>query len=560
VPAFSIFRDAVRAKQIVAILLKYRFDEILGKIDTPAAWITKITPAVSGHHTLWQRVRLAIEELGPTFVKAGQLLSTRPDILPRELIVELHELRNKVKAVPFADIRPLLEKELGGALENFFEGFDETPVAAGSVGQVYRANLKGDMRPVIIKIQRPNIRKNVLTDLEMIQWFADQLHENIAGLRPFDLPTVVEELRQGLLNELDFTIEARNAELFNSLNQFPEQVFAPAVIERFTTERLIVTDYIAGAPPDDRTLDKTHAAELAQTGGNSFFSQIAVTGFFHGDPHPGNLLITPDRRICFIDWGLAGQLTQRMRFHLIDLFSACNERNAEKVARIAMRMGASSRRVDQVRLEKAVTTVLFKFDDDLREMDNLGHLIFELIFVFGSNGIHIARDYTLLAKAVISIEETAHALDPDFNLAAVGNPYVRRMTWERWNPVNLARSGIDLTRERVGTLMELPLDVQRVLHRLEDQDIGILLEHRGFANVGETIHHAFSRLALAVIIGSLIIGSSFVINTGVEPLLWGYPAIGILGYILSVFMGIYIAFDILRSHKIKEPRRKRKRR
>jgi len=542
-----LFRDAVRAKEIVTVLLRYRFDEILRTIDTPASWLTRITPSVKGNYSLWQRVRLAIEELGPTFVKAAQLLSTRPDILPRELIEELKQLRDRVKPAPYDEIRPLIAKVLGDDPEVHFENFGNTPVASGSIGQVYRARLLETGEEVAIKVQRPGIQKPIATDLEIIIWFADQLHQHLPALRPFDLPSVVRELRQGILHELDFTIEARNNTLFNALNQSPARVFAPEVFAQFTDERLLVTQWVEGTPADRAPLPAEARARLAHDGGDSFFSQITVTGFFHGDPHNGNLLVTSDGRLCFLDWGLAGQLTGAMRYHLIDLFSACQEGNAERVTRIGMQMGHSRRRIDRVQLEKAVTATLFKHADSLRTMRKLGHLIFDLIFDFGSHGIQLARDYTLLARAVISMEETALQLDPEFNLAKVGEPYVRQLTFDRWNPFKLSRQLLTTGRERLTTLSELPDDLQRLLHRIEDEDIQVQLRHQNLERTTEGIHSAFSRLSLAVIIGSLFIGSSLVITTGVKPFIWGYPAIGIAGYLFSGVIGIKFVWDLWRA-------------
>ena len=225
------------------------------------------------------------------------------------------------------------------------------------------------------------------------------------------------------------------------------------------------------------------------------------------------------------------------------------------VTRIALRLGRSTARTQRTQLEKSITTVLFKYDVSLKRMEHIGRIIFELIYVFGSHGIHIARDYTLLAKAIISIEKTATLLDPSFNLASLGEPYVRRLNWERWNPDHLARNFVGAWREKLSVLGELPHDLQRILHRLEDGSLPVRLEHKGVYKATNTIHHAFSRLSLAVIIGSLIIGSSLVINTGTKPLLWGFPAIGILGYLLSAAIGAYVAFDILRSGRGHEPPR-----
>lgn len=550
---FSVIRDVVRAKEIVGILIRYRFDQLLQHTDTPASWLSKFAPPIREGLPLWRRIRSATEELGPTFIKIGQILSTRPDILPLALIEELEQLRDNIHPVDAEIILPTLEKELGGPIEDFFSEFDRTPVAAASIGQVYRARLAQSGELVAVKIQKPGLRKPIQVDLEILSWLAGQVHENLPDMRAFDLPTVVAELRRGLMLELDFTNEARNAAIFSCLNQFPEKVFAPAVHEEFTTQKLIVFDWIDGTPVDELTIDDQRRRQLADNGGSSFFSQIVSTGFFHGDPHPGNLLVTHDDRICFLDWGLAGQLSSRMRHALIDLFAACRKRDAELISRIATRVGNPRERTDRTQLEKSVTTVLFKYDADLRRMENIGKVIFELIYVFGSHGIHLSRDYTLLAKAIISIERTSVLLHEDFNLGRVGEPFVKALQRERYSWRTVNRMILGDWRDKLTDLSELPQDIQRFLHALEDGKLPIIIEHLGVNRATNTIHHAFSRLSLAVIIASLIVGSSLVINTGVEPLLWGYPAIGLVGYILSAAIGAYVAFDILRSGRRTKP-------
>lgn len=545
-----LIRDAVRAKEIVSILFKYRFDQILEQTDLPAAWLTRLVPPVKANLPLWKRVRLAIEELGPTFIKVGQVLSTRPDILPKEFISELENLQSNITPTPLEKIKPVLEKELGCAIDEVFSEFNEAPAASASLGQIYRARLRENGHEVAVKVQKPGLRKPIQTDLEILGWLVQQIHEAIPGLQAFDLPTVVEQLKQGILNELDFAIEARNASVFNSLNQYPSKVFAPEVYEAYTTSRLLVTEWVDGKPPDQVRETPEVSREIARMGGESFFSQIVITGFFHGDPHPGNILITADGRLCLLDWGLAGQLTQRMRYSLIDLFDACAHRDAIKVSLIGLKLGRAPDRKQRTDLEKAVTNVLFKYDADLKRMENIGNIIFEIIFVFGSHGIHVARDYTLLAKAIISIEQTSVLLDPDFSLVEIGKPYVSKLNWERWNPHKLVKRLSGEWIEKLVQMSELPLDLQRILHKVEDGDLPLKLEHEGVNRASNTIHHAFSRLSLAVIIGSLIIGSSIVINTGIKPLIWGFPAIGLVGYVLSAAIGAYVAFDILRSGRI----------
>lgn len=542
-----LIRDAVRAKEIVTVLLRYRFDELLDHSDTPASWIAHIVPAVQADLPLARRIRLAIEELGPTFIKIGQVLSTRPDLLPNELIEELSSLRANVTPLTFADIQPLIEQELHQPFEACFAHFSEIPSATGSLGQIYRARLRDTNKEVAVKIQKPHLRQRIETDFEIIGWLVAQAHLNIPQLRAYALPEVIEELKKGLLSELDFRVEARHAATFDALNQFPNRVFAPQVLSKYTTPRLLITEWINGNPPHLLLGDPQRGKDIATLGGQSFFSQIVENGFFHGDPHPGNVLITEDSRICLLDWGLVGMLTQSMRYAMVDLFSACSERDARQLTRIALRMGHPPNRFKVAQLEKSVTEILFKYNRNLLKMESLGSIIVELVYVFGSHGIQIARDYTLLAKAILSIEETAKQIDPEFNLAAVSKPYILKLQRERWNPHSLSKEALAELQEQAHHASQLPKDLKRILHLVEDKQLNVKLNHMEIGRASNTIHHAFSRLSLAVIIGSLIIGSSIVINTGIQPFLWGYPAIGIVGYLLSATIGSYVAFDILRS-------------
>lgn len=542
-----LVRDVVRAKEILTVLLHYRFDELLHLTHAPAAWLSHIIPTVQADLPLCRRARLAIEELGPTFIKIGQVLSTRPDLLPADWIHELTTLRDQVTPMPFARLRPLLQAELGQPAGEIFSRFDESPAASGSLGQIHRATLRATGETVAVKIQKPHLRHTIETDFEILSWIISQAHLGLPTLRAYDLPSVVEELKKGLLQELDFSIEARQATTFNALNRFPDHVFAPRVLTRFTTPRLLVSEWVDGTRPNDLNTDPVQRAALARLGGRSFFSQMTEAGFFHADPHPGNLLVTTDGRICLLDWGLVGMLTRGMRHTLVDLFAACARRDAAAIAHTGLNMGFAPRPPTPAQLEKAITSILFKYTEDLRQMRNIGALILELVYVFGSHGIDVARDYTLLAKAILSIERTATLIDPHFNLASIGAPYVRRLQRQRWDPRHLAAQSFARWGDTLDRAADLPADLQRILRQLEDGRLQLKVQPLEAGRATETIHHAFSRLSLAVIIASLVIGSSLVINTGIQPFLWGYPAIGIIGYLLSAAIGAFVAFDILRS-------------
>jgi ubiquinone biosynthesis protein len=537
-------RRITRFREIVAVLGGYGFDDLLAKLRLPPTWAGRQAVGRREAQTTWQRVRCACEDLGPIFVKFAQLLSARPDVLPPELIEELKQLRDHVKPAPFTDIRTLLEEELGGKIEDHFDEFNQDAVAAGSIAQIYRARLRAGGGWVAIKVQRPDIRPIVEVDLEFIAWFARALHEAMEDYRPYDLPAVMEETRAGLMREMDFTIEASNSEIFNSLNPFPERVFAPRIYREFTTSRLLVTEWVTGWPPEKAPLSDEVRRGLAIAGGKSVFHQIVISGFFHADPHGGNILITTDHRICLLDWGLVGQLARSMRYFLADLLSAIAQQDAAKIVKVVSRLSRSNRFIDAIEMEKQVTVILRKYHQIASTGEKIGNLILEMVYVFATGGIHLVKDFTLLARAVVAIESTARALDPQFNLTRAALPFLQQLAHERWSPGNILKNTCDSTALVLETLQELPGDIQRVLRRFESEDISVRLMLHGMDRLDELFGSIANRIVVAVIIGAIVVGSSLLLTFSNKTLL-GVP-LGTLGYVLSTFFGLWIVFDILR--------------
>lgn len=302
-----------------------------------------------------------------------------------------------------------------------FASFDENPAASASLAQVYFARLH-DGREVAVKIQRPGLRRIVESDLALLAFFAGQLHSRISALQPYDLPAVVAEVSTGVLRELDFTHEARNQRFFNATNPTPEHVFAPEVVEELSSECVLVMQRIIGRPVDASGLEPAAARELARAGATSLFHQVLVAGFFHADPHAGNVLVAADGRLCFLDWGLAGHLTRRLRLALADLFLAAVDQDAERIVQIAGELGSPGGRADLRAMERDVTLALREdFNRAIHQL-NLGRAMLKLLFIFGRNGISISSDYSLMAKAVLSIEEVATSLDPHFDLKRSARP------------------------------------------------------------------------------------------------------------------------------------------
>jgi len=542
---------AVRAKEIITVLARFGFADLLDHFDLPAGIRRRLTPKSLPARTTYERIRLALENLGPTAVKIGQLLSMRPDVLPAGLILELRKLQCEVRPVPYEDIKPLLVAELRAEPDEVFSEFNPVPVASASIAQVYFARLRADNRPVAVKVQRPNIARTIEIDLDYASWFVGQLHQRVAALQPYDLPSVLVEIREAMKRELDFGHEARNQQYFNTVNPFTTLVFAPAVVAELSGEKVLVMDWVEGTAADRANLPAEQGKILAAAGARSVVHQILVVGFFHADPHAGNLLVTTDGRLCFLDWGQVGYLTKRLRYALADFWIAAVEEDAERIVQIAISLAPADVRLEQRVMEKEVSLALREELNFALGRQQIGRAMLKLLFICGQQGIMLSRDYSLMAKAVLSIEEIGRSLDPTFDLRAEAGPILRQVTQERTSPRTLLRRAREFARASFATLHDLPDELHRLVRRLEHDDFTIKLQHQGLHALDEGMRTAANRIALGVMIGSLIIGSSIIVATHLPPLFHGYSVLGITGYVLSATLGFYVIWDIIRHGRHK---------
>ncbi len=548
---FDLLQHAVRTKEILTVLARHGFADLIAKLDLPAGFWQRLLSSPEPHRSAAERIRLAAEELGPTFVKLGQVMSMRPDIVPHDIILELRKLQDRVRPLPFAEMRPVLAAAFSHDVQHVFAELDETPVASASLAQVYFARLHSG-EAVAVKVQKPDLRRGIEVDFDLALWLAGSLQPHVAYLQVIDVRGVIAEAREGVLRELDFRHEARNQEYFNSLNPHPEQVYAPRIYRELCSERVLVMERIEGTPVSQlETLPLEQRRRLAAMGAESLVRQVFLAGFFHADPHAGNLFVCPDGRLCFLDWGLVGHLTRRLRHALADFWIAAVEPDSERMVQIAADLAPVDARPDLREMEKQIMLALREELNFAIGRQALGRAMLRLLFIFGQSGIPLSRDYALMAKAVISIEEVGRLLDPQFDLRQQTEPVLRELQRERASPRVLVRRTREMLRHALLGLQELPFELRRLVRRLEHDSLAINLNHRGLESHTDAVKIAANRIALGVIIGSLIIGSSLIVTTGIEPHLLGYPALGIIGYLLSAVLGLYVVWDIIRHGRHK---------
>lgn len=539
-----------RFKDIVMILMKYGFNDLVDRLDIPGIGLFRKVRRVDHDLGTFERIRLALEELGPGFVKFGQIMSLRPDLLPHALIDELSKLQDDVAPVEFSRIKEIVEKNTMEPLHETFSIFDPEPLAAASISQVHRGVLKRGGRIVAVKVQRPDIRSNIRTDLDILAAIAAQLHERVDYLKTYDLPNLIRVTRLNLLRELDFKREARNMRIAGSyLGEHPE-ILIPGIYEEYCTEHLLVMEYIQGTKLKDlKTEALADPESTARQGLRAAVKQILDDGFFHADPHPGNMLITPEGHICLVDWGLTGRLSQRDRYEIIDLMKAVVDRDSEAMVLTLLRICRAEGIVDQRSLDRDLLDVLDSYYAvPIKEM-NIGNLLMDIIELLRKHRLSLSADFVIMIKALVTAEGTARLIYPDLDILSEAKDYISRLALERFRPESLLR-GLRFNLSRFFSMQkEIPGRMLQMLEKANRGEFTMGFRHENLGDLMNTLDSITNRLTLGIIIAAMIIGSSMVITTGIGPFLFGFPVLGVIGYLISGFLGLWLILNIIRGRK-----------
>jgi ubiquinone biosynthesis protein len=540
-----------RFRDIVTVLFKYGFNDVAERLHLPGKILISKTRIAVPEMNTWERIRHTLEELGPTFVKFGQILSLRGDLLPAELIKELEKLQDSVSPVSSEEIMVVLKKALKKPLDEIFSLIDEEPLAAGSLAQVHRAVLKEENVPVALKIRRPDIVRTVETDLNILEGAAPYLCEHLEFARTYDFVNLVKELKRALLRELNFTLEARNMQIVSQNLADEKDAIIPLVYEDYTRSSVLTMDLIEGVKLKHLQPESIKEQEqLAKIGIRLVVKQVLENGFFHADPHPGNFLILEGREVCLLDWGVVGILPAETRYEMVELIGAIVDMEAEKVLDILVALtGANVTEINERLLLRDILEILHLYHSVTVGKLDLGQLLMDLNNMLRTHHIKLPSDLALMFKAMVTAEGTARQLYPGLNVIAEIEPFINRLGMERWSPSQIWRRLTRQLRFYLKLQSNLPGAIQRILQKVEQGDLNIRFKHENLGGLQKSLDNVSNRLSFSIILGSVIIGSSMIITTGVKPLILGYPAIGLVGYLISAILGLVVVINIFRSRK-----------
>jgi ubiquinone biosynthesis protein len=555
----SAARDLSRLREISSVLIRHGLGDLVRRTGLATALER------AGQILHWgeagksaeiepqQRFRRSLEELGPTFVKLGQVLSTRPDLLSPSWIAELERLHSDVAPVSFNELLPQIEKALGRSPFDVFADVEREPHAAASIAQVHRAKLPSGA-PVVLKIRRPGISAKIAADLSLLDHLANLIEHEMPEARRFAPVRVVAQFRRSLERELDLGVEARHVERFARNFADDPHIVIPKVYWDFTSSLMNVQEYVAGIRGNDfaaiaaADLDRK---VLAARGSDAVLKMILVDGFFHADPHPGNVLYLPGNRIALIDFGMVGRLSALRRNQMVDLLAGIVGQDDQAMLEVLLDW-TGEHGVDEARLAGDVAELAFDFaDTQLRDV-RIGALLQRVAALLREHAILLPADLTLMFKALISLEGLGRQYDPEFRLVDRVRPFLDRALSERYQPVVTLRRTQATLANAFGLLATVPHDLARLVKDARRGRMRVDLDLKRLDSFGERLHNTIDRMTIGIMTASLVIGSSIVMTVGGRPTLFGVPVLtllGLLGYIIAFFNSLWIILAIWRSDR-----------
>ncbi len=548
-------QERKRLRVIAGAMAKYGFDSVVNRLHLKAR-----LPVMERLLIRWKvlrpekspavRFREMIEELGTTFIKLGQVLSLRRDALPDEFIAELEKLQDNVPPVPVETVKSRIRRELGRPVEELFAAFEERPLAAASIAQVHTAVLS-DGREVVVKLQRPGIEERIRLDLHLLGYIARLLVRYIPESRLYDPPGQVEELTKTILKELDFETERRHTERFRENFSNSGDIVIPGVVASLSGKKVLTMEMSRGRKinelyDDDIRFRKRVARRLI----DSYLKQVFRDGFFHADPHPGNIFVLEDGRLCFHDFGMMGHLNPEMRDNLADWFLAFIDRDIDGVADVYLRIGITGQDFDRRAFKRSMGAFMEEYYNLPLKDFSLASIIEQSIKIGRTHGIRVSSDLLMLGKAFMTVEPVVRSLDPDFNLVESMRPYAMTIIKDRLSPSKVAKEGMKFMLDFQRVLREAPKALEVILHNARESRGELRIKHEKLEDLESHIDRSSNRLAFAIVVASIVIGSSYIAQYHIGPSIWGFSALGIIGYSLAGILGLRLVWAIIKAGKL----------
>ena len=549
-------RSIRRTRVIIGVFVSYGFDQLLESFNLPSPFrkrrlfrreqreLSGVDPA--------RRMRLAFEELGPTFIKLGQLLSTRPDLIPRSFADEFATLQDRVPPVPFDEIRRQLQQELGGTPETLFARFDPEPLAAASIAQVHRARLKSG-EEVAVKIRRPDVVGIVETDIDILSAMAGWGERHLPVGSSYDLSGVVREFARTIRREMDLTREGRTIERFRNNAGGDPTLHFPKIYPELTSSGVLTLEYIRGIKITD--LDALRGAGLdcrliAARGADIFLRQVVHHGLFHGDPHPGNIFVLPGNVICLLDFGMVGHLEGATRQFIFLLLLALLNKSPDDLIETLDEAGVLSEAATKPALRRDLAEFIDSYVDiPLRDLQ-VGRLLSEFVDIITLHRIRLDPVLLLLVKALIGVEGLGRRLDPEFDMMIHIRPFIQAAEKEKGAPGEVMRDLGSYLQSLFRLSRNLPRDLKEIITRINRGTVKIDLEHRGLDRLITELDKASKRLSSSLIIAALLVGSAIIVTTDKGPKLFGFPFLAFAGYVVAGIFGLWLVIAIFRSGKL----------
>lgn len=547
-----VYRHVNRWREILTVLSKYGLADWLYRLDINFAkgLLRNRDGEALARAPRERRIRLAVEELGPTFIKMGQILSTRPDVVGVELADELKNLQADAPADPPEVARRIIAEELGRPVEEVFLEFDDAPLASASIGQVHQARFRTG-EAVVVKVQHESIQERVRVDLDLIAGLA-QLAERLPELAPYRPAAVAAEFRRTLKRELDFEREGRNLQQFRQLFAQDETIRIPRPYLDFSTGRVLTMELLDGvklSEAEKLPCAQLDLAKVARRGADVYMEMIFIHGQYHADPHPGNIVLLRDNVIGLLDFGMVGRLDEPLREDISEMLMAIVDRDADYLTRTIMHLGHAPRQLDEAALRLDVADFVDHYGNQPIDAFDLSGALREMVRIIRAYHIVLPGPVAMLLKVLIMLEGTAQLLDPHFSLLEVMQPYRRKMFLQSLNPWRRARRLRRTAHEAEQLLEELPRRMTDILEQVESGQFDVHLDHRG-------LEPSVNRLVLGMLSSAMYLGSSILISRGVGPRIYDIPVIGACGLILGVLLGLRVLRAIAKSGHLEHIKRK----